>query len=108
MGFRLRCSFSSSTNGSAARSPTAASITAPTPITSPPAGSKPPITAPTKPSNRSSICWPLDPSLAIVELFLFTILGAGDSCAVAAGEVHAEHVGPQGVAFITGRRKPAA
>jgi len=30
----------------------------------------------------------------------------GDSCAVAAGEVHAEHVGPQGVAFITGRRKP--
>ena len=75
-GFRLRCSFSSSTNGSAARSPTAASITAPTPITSPPAGSKPPITAPTKPSNRSSICWPLDPSLAIVELFLSTIFGA--------------------------------
>src|SRR5215467_3475976 len=29
---------------------------------------------------------------------------AGDSCAVAAGEVHAEHVGPQGVAYIAGRR----
>jgi quercetin dioxygenase-like cupin family protein len=29
---------------------------------------------------------------------------AGDSCAVAGGEVHAEHVGPQGVAFIAGRR----
>jgi quercetin dioxygenase-like cupin family protein len=28
----------------------------------------------------------------------------GDSCAVAAGEVHAEHVGPQGVAYIAGRR----
>ena len=28
----------------------------------------------------------------------------GDSCAVAAGEVHAEHVGPQGVADILGRR----
>ena len=32
---------------------------------------------------------------------------AGDSCAVAAGEVHAEHVGPQGVAFIAGRRAVA-
>ena len=29
---------------------------------------------------------------------------AGDSCAVPAGEVHVEHVGPQGVAFIAGRR----
>jgi quercetin dioxygenase-like cupin family protein len=28
----------------------------------------------------------------------------GDSCAVAAGEMHAEHVGPQGVAYIAGRR----
>jgi len=33
---------------------------------------------------------------------------AGDRCAVAAGEVHAEHVGPQGVAFIAGRRAVAA
>ena len=32
----------------------------------------------------------------------------GDSCAVAAGEVHAEHVGPQGVAYIAGRRNIAA
>jgi quercetin dioxygenase-like cupin family protein len=29
---------------------------------------------------------------------------AGDSCAVAVGEVHAEHVGPHGVAYIAGRR----
>ena len=31
----------------------------------------------------------------------------GDSRAVAAGEVHAEHVGPQGVAYIAGRRNAA-
>lgn len=29
---------------------------------------------------------------------------AGDRCAVAAGEVHAEEIGPQGVAYIAGRR----
>jgi quercetin dioxygenase-like cupin family protein len=29
---------------------------------------------------------------------------AGDTFAVAAGEVHVEHVGPQGVAYIVGRR----
>src|SRR5712672_2004396 len=73
-GFRLRCSFSSSTNGCAARSPIAASTTAPTPSTSRPANSKPPTTAPTQPFNRSSISWPLDLSAAIVELFLSTIL----------------------------------
>ena len=28
----------------------------------------------------------------------------GDSCAVSAGEMHAEHVGPQGVAYVAGRR----
>lgn len=33
---------------------------------------------------------------------------AGDSCRVAAGELHVEHVGPQGVAFIAGRRAIAA
>ena len=32
------------------------------------------------------------------------IFQTGDSCRVAAGEVHAEHVGPQGVAYIAGRR----
>jgi len=32
---------------------------------------------------------------------------AGGSCAVAAGETHAEHVGPQGVAYIAGRRAAA-
>jgi len=32
---------------------------------------------------------------------------AGDSCAVPAGEMHAERVGPQGVAYIVGRRNPA-
>jgi quercetin dioxygenase-like cupin family protein len=30
--------------------------------------------------------------------------GAGDSCFVAAGEVHAEHVGPRGVSYVAGRR----
>ncbi len=30
--------------------------------------------------------------------------GVGDSCAVAAGEMHAETVGAQGVAFVSGRR----
>ena len=29
---------------------------------------------------------------------------AGDTCGVAAGEMHTEHVGPQGVAYIAGRR----
>jgi quercetin dioxygenase-like cupin family protein len=29
---------------------------------------------------------------------------AGDSCTVAPGELHAENVGPQGVAYIAGRR----
>jgi quercetin dioxygenase-like cupin family protein len=28
----------------------------------------------------------------------------GDNCAVAAGELHAEHVGPRGVSYIIGRR----
>jgi quercetin dioxygenase-like cupin family protein len=28
----------------------------------------------------------------------------GDSCKVVAGELHAEHVGPEGVAFIAGHR----
>src|SRR6516164_1375691 len=32
----------------------------------------------------------------------------GDSCAVAAGEVHAERVGPQGVAYVAGRRNAVA
>jgi len=33
---------------------------------------------------------------------------AGDSCAVPAGEIHAERVGPQGVAYIVGRRNRAS
>jgi quercetin dioxygenase-like cupin family protein len=32
------------------------------------------------------------------------IFPAGDTCSVAAGELHAEQVGPQGAAFIAGRR----
>ena len=32
---------------------------------------------------------------------------AGDSCSVSAGEMHAEHVGPQGVAYVAGRRATA-
>jgi quercetin dioxygenase-like cupin family protein len=30
--------------------------------------------------------------------------GAGDSCFVSAGELHAELVGPRGVSYIAGRR----
>jgi NAD(P)-dependent dehydrogenase (short-subunit alcohol dehydrogenase family) len=70
--FRSPCSSCSFTNGSAARSPTAAFTTALTPITSRPASSKPPTIAPTKPFNRSSISLPPDLSAAIVELFLST------------------------------------
>src|ERR1700731_3314165 len=73
-GFKLPCSFCSSTNGFAAHSPTAASPTAPTPSTSRPASSKPPTTAPTTPFNRSSICSPPELTVTIVELFLSTIL----------------------------------
>ena len=29
---------------------------------------------------------------------------AGDSCSVPAGTLHAEHVGPEGVAYMSGRR----
>src|SRR6516162_2256499 len=72
---RSRCSFSSSTNGSAVRSPTAASTTAPSPITSHTVNWKPHITAPTEPFNRSSIC--LRPDLysdsTFVKLFLSKI-----------------------------------
>jgi len=32
---------------------------------------------------------------------------AGDSCAAKAGEVHAERAGPQGVAYVAGRRVAA-
>jgi quercetin dioxygenase-like cupin family protein len=32
------------------------------------------------------------------------IFRVGDSCSVAAGEMHAENVGEQGVAYISGRR----
>ena len=46
---KSRCSFCSFTNGSADPSPTAAFTTGPTPLTSQPANSKPPTTAPTKP-----------------------------------------------------------
>ena len=33
---------------------------------------------------------------------------AGDTCGFPAGTVHAEHVGPEGVAYLVGRRAPAA
>ena len=48
------------TNGSAVRSPTAASTTALSPVTSHALNWRPRITAPTKPSNRSSIYLPPD------------------------------------------------
>jgi hypothetical protein len=72
---RSRCTFSSSTNGSAVRSPTAASTTVLSPVTSRPASWKPHTTAPTKPSNRSSTGLPLDVrnDNTIVELFVSTI-----------------------------------
>ena len=56
-GVKSPCSSSSSTSACAAPSPTAASITDPTRNTVQKAGSKPPITAPTPPSNASSISW---------------------------------------------------
>lgn len=31
---------------------------------------------------------------------------AGDTCGFPAGTVHAEHVGPEGVAYVVGRRAP--
>lgn len=34
--------------------------------------------------------------------------GIGEWCAVAAGELHAEHAGPAGVSYVAGRRKAAA
>src|ERR1700722_5328771 len=69
---RLRCSFCSSTNGSAVRSPTADSTIRPLPVTSRPANWKPHTTTPTKQSRRSSICWPRDGHVAnaIVGVFL--------------------------------------
>lgn len=33
---------------------------------------------------------------------------AGDSCIVPAGTMHTEQVGPEGVAYLAGRRAPAA
>lgn len=33
---------------------------------------------------------------------------AGDTCGFPAGTIHAEHVGPEGVAYLVGRRTPAA
>ncbi len=47
-----------STSGSAAPSPTVASITSPTPHTGPTVNSKPPTTRPTRPSKTSSTCSP--------------------------------------------------
>ena len=63
----------SSTNGSAARSPTAAFTTALTSITSRPANSKPPTTTPIKPFSTSSISLPPNVPVAIVQLFLSQI-----------------------------------
>jgi hypothetical protein len=54
--FKSRCYFCSSTNGSADPLPTAASITDQTLNIAQTADSKPPITAPTRPSRISSIC----------------------------------------------------
>src|SRR4029077_16947532 len=74
-GFRLRCSSCSSTNDSAAHSPTAASTTAPTLITTRPASSKPPTPAPTKLFNRSSISSPPDLSVRLLNSFCLRFSG---------------------------------
>ena len=37
-----------------------------------------------------------------------TRFGVGEWCAVAAGELHAEHVGPTGVSYVAGLRRTAA
>ena len=54
---RSRCCFYSSTNVCADHSPTAASTTSPMQNIAHTASSKPPTTAPTKPSIKSSDCW---------------------------------------------------
>src|SRR6202142_1115831 len=54
---KSRCSFYSSTNVWAAHSPTAASTTGPTQNIAQTVSSKPPTTAPTKPSIKLSNCW---------------------------------------------------
>jgi hypothetical protein len=57
--------------------PTAASIINPMPDTAQTAASKPPIIAPTRPSNQSLICSPpLDAAVPIVELVFSNILRA--------------------------------
>src|SRR5215831_16858703 len=73
---RWRCSSSSSTNDSAAPSPTAVSITAPPLPTSRPANLKPPTTAPTRPFNRSSISLPPD-ALRLFDSFCLLFSGLG-------------------------------
>ena len=64
-GPRWLCSSSSSTNGSAARSPIAASITARLIIIARQASWKPDIIARTQLSNTSSICSPLELSIGL-------------------------------------------
>src|ERR1700681_3831401 len=54
---RSRCCFYSSTNVCAAHSPTATSTTNPTQNIAHTASSKPPTTAPTRPSIKLSNCW---------------------------------------------------
>src|SRR6185436_12671609 len=56
--FKSRCYFCSSTNGCADHLPTAASTTVRTLNIAQTADSKPPTTAPTRPSRTSSICSP--------------------------------------------------
>src|SRR6516225_11633737 len=57
-GFRSHCSSCSSTSACADRSPTVASTTSQTPNIGLTAASKPPTTAPTRPSKKSSTSWP--------------------------------------------------
>src|SRR5215831_955821 len=81
---RWRCSSSSSTNDSAAPSPTAVSITAPPLRTRRPANLKPPTTAPTRPFNRSSISLPPD-ALRLFDSSCLRFSGLESSSAPRAG-----------------------
>src|SRR6266705_2151231 len=66
--FKSRCYFCCSTNGCADHLPTAASTTDRTLNIAQTADSKPPITAPTRPSRISSICSPQpDVSTSLLE-----------------------------------------
>ena len=83
--FKSRCYFCSSTNGCADPLPTAASTTDQTLNIAQTADSKPPITAPTRPSRISSICSPpRDGATSLLESSCLTSLRLESNIAGAA------------------------